>query len=73
MTNKLTFIIRKSLIPYIKPFKLISSFNLTSLSVISISYILLSISFINKSNFLIKVEFINNIISFNIKLNKRVV
>ena len=73
MINGLTFIIYKSLILYIKSFKPISSLNLTSLFIIFISYILLFISFINKSNFLIKVEFISDIISFNIKLNKRVV
>jgi len=65
--------IRKSSILYIKSFKPISSFNLTLFFIIFISYILLSVSFINKNNFLIKVKFINDIISFNIKLNKRVV
>jgi hypothetical protein len=73
MTNKLTFIIYKLLILYIKPFKPTNSFSLTSLFIIFISYILLFISFINKSNFLIKVKSINNIISFNVKLNKRVI
>ena len=73
MINKLIFIIYKSLNSYNKSFKLISSFNLISLFIISISYILLSVSLINKSNLLIKIKSINNIISFNIKLNKRVV
>jgi len=67
------FIIYKSLVLYIKSLKLINSLSLTLLFIISISYILLFISFINENNFLIKTEFINNIISFNIKLNKRVV
>jgi hypothetical protein len=43
------------------------------LFIIFISYILLFISFINKDVFLIKVKFINNIISLNIKLNKRII
>ena len=69
----MTFIIRKLLILYIKSFKPINSFNLISLFIIFISYILLFISFINKSNFLIKVKFINDIISLNVKVNKRVI
>jgi hypothetical protein len=63
----------KLLNSYNKSFKPINSFKLTSLSVISISYILLFISLINKSNLLIKAEFISDIISFNIKSNKRVI
>ena len=73
MTNGLTSTIRKSSVPYIKSFKPTSSLSLTSLFIISISYILLFISLINKSNLLIKAESINDIISFNIKLSKRVV
>jgi hypothetical protein len=73
MINELIFTIYKSLNSYNKSFKSINSFNLTSLFIISISYILLFISFINKSNLLIKAKFINNIISFNIKLKKRVI
>jgi len=73
MINGLTFIIYKSSVLYIKSFKPISSFNLISLFIISIFYILLSISLINESNLLIKAESINDIISFNVKLNKRVV
>ena len=73
MINELTSTIRKSSVPYIKSFKPTSSLNLTSLFIISISYILLSVSLTNKSNFLIKVKSINDIISFNVKLNKRVV
>jgi len=73
MINELTSTIRKSSVPYIKSFKPTSSLNLTSLFIISISYILLSVSLINKSNLLIKAGFINDIISFNVKLNKRVV
>jgi len=73
MTNKLTFIIRKLLVLYIKFFKPTNSFSLTSLFIIFISYILLFVSFINKSNLLIKTKSINDIISFNVKLNKRVV
>ena len=73
MTNGLISTIRKSSVPYIKSFKPTSSLNLTSLFIISISYILLSVSLINKSNLLIKAGFINDIISFNVKLNKRVV
>ena len=67
------FIIYKSLVLYIKSFKLISSLNLTLLFIIFISYILLSVSLINKSNLLIKTKSISDIISFNVKLNKRVV
>jgi hypothetical protein len=73
MINKLMFIIYKLLDLYNKSFKPISSFSPISLFIIFISYILLFVSFINKSNFLIKAKFINDIISFNIKLNKRVV
>jgi len=73
MTNKLTFIIYKSSILYIRSFKPISSLSLISLFIISISYILLFISFINKSNLLIKARFINDIISFNVKLSKKVI
>jgi len=73
MINELTSTIRKSSVPYIKSFKPTSSLNLTSLFIISISYILLSVSLINKSNLLIKAGFINDIISFNVKLNKKVV
>jgi hypothetical protein len=73
MINGLTFIIYKSLILYIKSFKPISSLNLTSLFIIFISYILLSVSFIIESNLLIKAGFISDIISFNVKLNKRVI
>jgi hypothetical protein len=73
MTNGLIFIIRKSLILYIKSFKPTNSLSPISLFIIFISYILLSVSFINKSNLLIKAESISNIISFNVKLNKRVV
>ena len=65
--------IRKSSVPYIKSFKPISFLSLTSLSVISISYILLSVSLINEDNLLVKAESVNNIISFNVKLSKRVV
>jgi hypothetical protein len=53
--------------------RLISSFKLILLFIIFIFYILLSISFINKGNLLINIRSISNIISFNIKLNKRVV
>ena len=73
MTNKLMFIIRKSLVLYIKSFKPISSLNLILFSVISISYILLFISLINESNLLIKAGFISDIISLSVKLSKRVV
>ena len=73
MTNGLIFIIRKSLILYIKSFKPINSFNLTLLFIIFIFYILLFISFINKNNLLIKTESINDIISLNVKVNKRVI
>ena len=73
MTNGLIFTIYKSLDLYNKSFKPISSLNLISLFIISIFYILLFISFINKDNLLIKAESINDIISFNIKLSKRVV
>jgi len=66
-------IIYKSSVLYIKSFKLISSLNLTLLFIIFISYILLSVSLINKSNLLIKVKSVNNIISFNIKLSKKIV
>jgi len=73
MINKLMSIIYKSSVLYIKSFKLISSLNLTLLFIIFISYILLSVSLINKSNLLIKVKSVNNIISFNIKLSKKIV
>jgi len=73
MTNGLISTIRKSSVPYIKSFKPTSSLNLTSLFIIFISYILLSVSLINKDNLLIKVRSISNIISLNVKLNKRVV
>jgi hypothetical protein len=73
MINKLTSIIYKSSILFNKSFNPTNSFNLILLFIIFISYILLFISLINKSNLLIKAEFINNIISFNIKLNKRVI
>jgi len=73
MINGLTSTIYKLLISCIKSFKPISSLSPTLLSVIFISYILLSVSFINKDNLLIKAESINDIISFNIKLSKRVV
>jgi len=65
--------IHKSLILCIKSFKPTSSFNLISLFIIFIFYILLSVSFINEDNLLIKAESISDIISFNVKLNKRVV
>jgi hypothetical protein len=58
---------------YNRSFKLISSLSLTSLSIISISYILLSISPISESNLLVKVGSMSNIISLSIKLGKRVV
>jgi hypothetical protein len=73
MTNGLIFTIYKSLDLYNKSFKPINSFSLTSLFIISISYILLSVSLINKSNFLIKAKSISDIISLNIKLKKRVI
>ena len=73
MTNRLISMIYKSLISYIKSFKPINSLNLTLLFIIFISYIFLFISLINKSNLLIKARFISDIISFNIKLNKRVI
>jgi hypothetical protein len=73
MTNRLISMIYKSLILYIKSFKLINSFSLTSLFIISVFYILLFISLISEDNLLIKVKFISDIISFNIKLNKRIV
>ena len=73
MINELTSTIRKSSVPYIKSFKPTSSLSLISLSVISISYILLSVSLINEGNLLIKAEFISDIISFSVKLGKRVV
>ena len=72
-TNGLTSTIRKSLIPYIKYFKPTSSLSLTSLFIISISYILLSVSLINEDNLLVKAGSISDIISFNVKLSKRVV
>jgi hypothetical protein len=73
MTNRLISMIYKSLILYIKSFKLINSFSLTSLFILYVFYILLFISLINEDNLLIKVKFISDIISFNIKLNKRIV
>ena len=73
MINGLISIIRKSLILYIKSFKPTNSLSPISLFIIFISYILLSVSFINKGNLLIKVKFISDIISFNVKLSKRVV
>jgi hypothetical protein len=73
MTNRLIFIIYKSLDLYNRSFKLISSLSLILLFIISISYILLFISFINKGNLLVKAGFISNIISLNIKIEKRVV
>ena len=73
MTNGLTSTIRKSSVPYIKSFKPTSSLSLTSLFIISISYILLSVSLTNEGNLLIKAGSISDIISFSVKLSKRVV
>ena len=73
MINGLISTIYKSSVLYIKSFKPINSFNLISLFIIFIFYILLFVSFINKNNLLIKVKSINDIISFNVKLNKKVV
>jgi hypothetical protein len=73
MTNGLTSTTRKSLDLYNKSFKPISSLSLTSLSIISISYILLFVSLISEDNLLIKAESISDIISLSVKLNKRVV
>jgi hypothetical protein len=73
MTNGLIFIIYKLLDLYNRSFKPISSPSLTSLSIISISYILLSVSFISKGNLLVKARFVSNIISLSIKLGRRVV
>ena len=73
MTNELTSTIRKSSVPYIKSFKPTSSLNLTSLFIISISYILLSVSLINEGNLLVKAGSVSDIISLSVKLSKRVV
>jgi hypothetical protein len=73
MTNGLTSTTYKSSDSYDRSFRPISSLSLTSLSVISISYILLSVSLINKSNLLVKAGSISDIISFSVKLDKRVV
>ena len=73
MTNGLTSIIYKSLDLYNRSSKPTSSPSPTSLSIISISYILLSISPTNKSNLLVKAGFASNTISLSIKLRRRVV
>ena len=73
MTNGLTSTIRKSSDSYDRSSKPISSLSLTSLSIISISYILLSVSPTSEGNLLIKAGSVSDIISFNVKLSKRVV
>jgi hypothetical protein len=73
MTNGLTSMTYKSSDSYNKSFKPISSLSLTSLSVISISYILLFVSPISEDNLLIKAGSVSDIISLSVKLNKRVV
>jgi hypothetical protein len=73
MTNGLISIIHKSLDSYNRSSKPTSSPSLTSLSVISISYILLSVSPTSKSNLLVKAGSASNIISPSIKPGRRVV
>jgi hypothetical protein len=73
MTNGLTSTTYKSLDSYNKSFRPISSLSPTSLSIISISYILLSVSLTNKGNLLIKAGSVSDIISLSVKLGKRVV
>ena len=73
MISGLTSTIRKSSVPYIKSSKPTSSLSPTSLSIISISYILLSVSSINESNLLVKAGSVSNIISLSVKLSKRIV
>jgi hypothetical protein len=73
MTNRLISIIYKSLDLYNRSFKPTSSFSLTLLFTISISYILLSISPTNKGNLLVKAGSASNIISPSVKLGRRVV
>jgi hypothetical protein len=73
MTNRLTFTIYKLLDLYNRSSKPISSPSPTSLSVISISYILLSISPTNKGNLLAKAGSASNIISSSVKPGRRVV
>jgi hypothetical protein len=58
---------------YNRSFKPISSPSLTSLSIISISYILLSVSSISKGNLLVKAGSMSNIISLSVKPGRRVV
>jgi hypothetical protein len=73
MTNGLTSTIRKSSDSYDKSFKPTSSSSLTSLSIISISYILLSVSPISEDNLLVKTGSVSDIISLSIKPGRRVV
>jgi hypothetical protein len=73
MISGLTSTIRKSLVPYIKSSKPTSSLSLTSLFIISISYILLSVSLISEDNLLVKAGSVSDIISLSVKLSKRVV
>jgi hypothetical protein len=65
--------IYKSLDLYNRSSKPTSSPSLTSLSAISISYILLSISPTSEGNLLAKAGFVSNIISPSIKPRRRVV
>jgi hypothetical protein len=73
MTNRLIFIIYKSLDLYNRSFKPISSPSPTLLFAISISCILLSISLTSKGNLLAKAVSSSNIISLSINLGRRVV
>jgi hypothetical protein len=73
MTNGLTSIIYKLLDSYNRSSKPTSSPSPTSLSIISISYILLSISPTSESNLLIKAGSASDIISLSIKLGRIVV
>jgi hypothetical protein len=73
MTNGLTSTTYKSSDSYNRSFRPISSFSLTSLFIISISYILLSVSPTSEGNLLVKAGSVSDIISLSVKLSKRVV
>jgi hypothetical protein len=73
MTNGLTSTTYKSLDSYDRSSRPISSLSPTSFSIISISYILLSVSSISEGNLLVKAGSVSDIISFSVKLSKRVV